>query len=137
MLDYTTLLLDEVPYGQRKGTWEFVLRPVARCSSVNYLHGVRHIIILKDAPAFPYVVRHTVNTWKSEPQYSCITIDYDLDPFRYSISASDDKDWLRNNVFVDLIRYRTFTMPGSMIGILSTRDYCLLFRPLPAPTRCP
>lgn len=118
VLDYTTLLLSEAPYGQRKGSWEFVLRPGNRWASVyasilNYLHGVRHTVILEDSPAFQYVGRLSVNTWKSDEKYSIITIDYNLDPFRYSISASDDKDWLWNDVFVDLIRYGTFTVSGS------------------------
>ena len=118
VLDYTTVLLAEPPYGQRKGSWEFALRPGDRWASVyssvlNYLHGVRHTVILEDDPAFRYVGRLTVNSWKSDPGYSLLTIDYDLDPFKYSVNASDDTDWLWDELFVDVIRYGRFTVSGT------------------------
>ena len=95
VLDYTDLLLAETPYGQRKGSWEFVLKPGNRWADVyssimNYLHGTRHTVILEDDPDFLYTGRLQVNDWKSEERYSTITIDYNLDPFKYSVEASDD-----------------------------------------------
>ncbi len=117
MLDYTDLLLGEVPYGQREGSWEFALRPGASWASVysgimNYLHGVRHRVILEDDPAFLYIGRLSVNEWRSDPGYSLITIDYNLDPFKYSVASSDDTDWRWNDVFAGPIRYGTFTVDG-------------------------
>ena len=117
VLDYTALLLAEVPFGQREGSWEFVLRPGTSWATVyssilNYLHGERHTVILEDDPEFQYVGRLQVNAWKSDPNYSIITIDYNLDPFKYKTEASDDTEWLWNELFVDVIKYGRFTVDG-------------------------
>ena len=39
-------------------------------SILNYLHGVRHTVILEDNPAFQYVGRLAVNEWKSDQKRS-------------------------------------------------------------------
>ena len=117
-LDYTHYLLGEVPYGQRTGSWEFRLRPGRRWASVyseimNFLHGERHTVILEDNPGFQYVGRLSVNQWRSDPAQSLITIDYNLDPFKYSTESSDETDWLWNDLFVDNIRYGRFEVSGT------------------------
>ena len=80
VLDYTDLLLAETPYGQRKGSWEFAVKPgklwVDVYSSIlNYLHGIKHTVILEDDPGYLYTGRLKVNDWQSEERYSTITID--------------------------------------------------------------
>ena len=117
VLDYSDLLLGSVPYGQREGSWEFVLRPgrtwaTVYSSIMNFLHGQRHTVILEDDPAFLYSGRLSVNTWKSDPQYSLITIDYNLDPFKQSIVSSDENDWLWDDLFDLTIRYGSFIVEG-------------------------
>ena len=114
-LDYTHYLLGEVPFGQRTGSWEFVLKPgvswaIVYSSILNYLHGVRHTVILEDNPAFQYVGRLSVNEWRSDPERSLLTIDYNLDPFKYSTQSAD---WLWNDLFVDYIRYGRFEVDGT------------------------
>lgn len=118
VLDYTSVLLGETPYGQREGSWEFALRKGARwadtySSVMNYLHGARHTVILEDDPSFQYAGRLAVNAWKSDEDYSLITIDYSLDPFKYSTRVSDDEDWKWDDLFVDYIRYGTFDVDGT------------------------
>ena len=118
MLDYTGLLLGEVPYGQREDSWTFVVRAGARWSEVysslmNYLHGKRHTVILEDDPDFLYTGRLTVNRWKSDPANSKIVIDYNLDPFKYNVESTDDTEWLWDDLFADVIRYGRFTVSGS------------------------
>lgn len=117
VLDYTDLLLGMTPFGQRKGSWEFVLRPGRKwvpvyTSLMNYLHGKRHEIILEDDPGFRYEGRLRVNTWKSESQYSRITIDYELDPFKQSVRSTETEDWQWNDLFDTTIRYGTFAVDG-------------------------
>ena len=46
-------------------------------------------------------------------QGSLITIDYNLDPFKYSTDSSDETDWLWTDLFVDNIRYGRFDVDGS------------------------
>ena len=118
ILDYSDLLMGAVPYGQREGSWEFALRPGRKWASMyssimNYLHGRRHKVILEDDPAFQYSGRLSVNAWKSDPQYSLLTIDYNLDPFKQSVISSDEKDWLWNDLFTCTIRYGSFYVDSS------------------------
>jgi hypothetical protein len=118
VLDYTSLLLGETPYGQREGYWEFYVRPGHSWASVysnlmNYLHGVRHTVILEDDPGFQYVGRLFVDEWRSERNYSKITIRYNLDPFKYSTEAGGDRDWQWNDLFSNIIKYGRFTVDGS------------------------
>ena len=117
-LDYTTYLLAETPYGQRTGAWEFVVRPGHSWASVysslmNYLHGVKHRVVLEDDDRYMYIGRLSVNQWKSDRNYSLITIDYNLDPFKYTITASNDTEWLWDEMFTYPIRYGTFTVSGT------------------------
>ena len=118
VLDYTSLLLAETPYGQREGSWEFYLKAGRSWASVysnlmNYLHGERHTVILEDDPNFQYVGRLFVNSWKSDKNYSTITIGYNLDPFKYSVNGTEDADWLWNDLFAELIQYGTFHVSGT------------------------
>ena len=107
-------------------SWEFVLKPGNRWADVyssimNYLHGTRHTVILEDDPDFLYTGRLQVNDWKSEERYSTITIDYNLDPFKYSVEASDDTEWQWNDLFQDIVRYGRFTVSGSKYRNLINR----------------
>lgn len=116
-LDYTEYLSQEVPYGQREGSWEFSLRPRSNWANVysailNYLHGKRHIVILEDNPLYQYVGRLSVNEWQSNQNRSIIVIDYNLDPFKYSTEASDETEWMWDDLFADCIRYGRFTVSG-------------------------
>lgn len=118
ILDYSDLLMGSVPFGQREGSWEFALRPGRTWASVyssimNYLHGRRHTVILEDDPAFQYSGRLSVNAWKSDPKYSLITIDYNLDPFKQSIVSSEENDWYWDDLFDITIRYGRFIVEGT------------------------
>ena len=118
ILDYSDLLLGSVPFGQREGSWEFALRPgrtwaTVYSSIMNYLHGRRHTVVLEDDPAFQYSGRLSVNAWKSDPKYSLITIDYNLDPFKQSIVSSDENDWYWDDLFDLTIRYGRFIVEGT------------------------
>ena len=117
-LDYTELLLGEVPYGQRTGSWEFTLRPGATWASVYssilaYLHGKEHTVVLEDDPNFQYTGRLEVSSWKSDQNRSIITIDYDLAPFKYGIHSTADEDWQWDDLFDNVIYYGTFDVDGS------------------------
>ncbi|MBR0380329.1 MAG: hypothetical protein IJH62_07190 [Mogibacterium sp.] len=118
VLDYTSLLLAETPYGQREGSWEFYLKAGRSWANVysdlmNFLHGERHTVILEDDPNFQYTGRLFVNSWKSDKNYSTITIGYNLDPFKYSVNGTEEIDWLWNDLFAEIIQYGTFNVSGT------------------------
>lgn len=60
---------------------------------MDYLHGQSMRAILEDDPEYFYEGRFTVNTWKSEKDWSRIVIDYDVGPYKWSVLSSID-DWL-------------------------------------------
>ena len=128
VLDYTELLLGGTPYGQRTGSWEFVLKPGKNWAGVyadilNYIHGQVHTVILEDEPNIQYTGRLTVNTWQSEPEHSLLTIDYNLDPFRQTVTSTETSDWLWNDLFDTSIRYGTFTVRGTKYRNLINAGY--------------
>ena len=90
-LDLTELLTGEVPYSNREGSFEFyVLNDYPGYSwfdvhnkIVNYLHGKKMRMILEDDPAFYYNGRFAVDSWKTEKDWSRLTISYNLEPFKY------------------------------------------------------
>lgn len=94
-LDYTELLLGRPAYGRRTGSWEFLLRPESQWATVysdlaNYIHGKTHTIILEDDPGYYYRGRLSVNQWQSQEKRSRVTIDYDLDPYKYNVSDDEE-----------------------------------------------
>lgn len=76
------------------GSWEFVvvheLHPDKSWSEVysellNNLHGKKLKFAYLDEPAYYYTARIFVNQWKSDPNWSTITLDYDRTPGRKKI----------------------------------------------------
>lgn len=89
-LDLTTSLTGLVNYGDRTGSFDFiVLNDYAhwhdRYSEImSYLHGKRMTMTLEDDPNYYYIGRYSVSAWESGENWSRITIDYHVDPFKYS-----------------------------------------------------
>ena len=105
-LDLTTALTGEVLYKNREGSWEFTVlndhNPLGIKTTeweiiyhniANYLHGKRLKVVLDDDLAYYYMGRLSVDDWKSEKNYSKITINYYLEPFKNEIHDGLD-DWL-------------------------------------------
>ena len=116
-LDYTEALTGEVVYGNRTGSWEFIVDNghqewYALYSFLQtYLHGKVHTISLEDEPDYQYTGRLKVNEWKSEEVRSKITIDYDLSPFK-TLTDGNVSDWKWDDLSTDantyIIYYGTF-----------------------------
>lgn len=104
VLDYTEILLGKIPFGRRTGSWRFYTDEI-KMESLGYtwntlynlisglIHGVKCEISLDDDPDFYYVGRLSVNQWRSLAAFSEITIDFNLDSYKYSRIKSDDVDW--------------------------------------------
>ena len=106
LIDFTTSLTGAPTYGNRTGSWEFIVINngqipyatsmgdwVSRYSSIlNYLHG-KHFdrIILDDEPEYFYTGRLAVDRWNSGKGNSTITINYNLDPYKYRITNPNNK----------------------------------------------
>ena len=99
LIDLSTSLTGYPVYQNRTGSIEFIVlndfRPwqIAYSDIMGYLHGKTMQAILEDDPGYYYEGRFTVNSWKSEKNWSKITIDYSVGPYKWSLQDSTD-DWL-------------------------------------------
>ena len=99
VLDLTTSLTGRPMYGNRQGSFEFIVMNdygewYERYSDIaTYLHGKEYRAILDDDPEYYYEGRFAVNQWKTGKNYSTITINYNVGPYKRSVLSSGDK-WL-------------------------------------------
>lgn len=119
-LDYTDVLTGAPALDARAGSWEFTVTDRRGDWAAVYsdilakVHGKRTRIVLDDDPGYYYDGRVTVNKWQSQEFYSTVTLDYDVEPYKYSIEgATGSMDWLWNDLFSNIIYYGTFDVDGS------------------------
>lgn len=99
VLDLTTALTGRPTYGNRQGSFEFLVMNdygnwYDRYSTIaNYLHGRTFQAVLNDDPMFYYEGRFSVNEWKSEKDWSRIVIDYNVGPYKLTTLAAGEL-WL-------------------------------------------
>ena len=95
VIDLTTALTGRPTYGNRQGSFEFLVLNDSldgetdyglwheRYSEIaTYLHGKEFKAILDDDPVYFYEGRFSVNEWKSEAHWSKIVIDYNVGPYK-------------------------------------------------------
>lgn len=119
-LDLTEVLSGRPTYGRRSGSWEFVVMNdygdwADRYSEIMaYLQGRIYNAVLDDDPDYYYRGRFSVNEWRSEPYYSRIVIDYNLDTYKRSVEGYE---WLWDpfNFETGIIHdYRKITVSGTL-----------------------
>jgi len=124
-LDYTQLLTGTVKYEDRKGSWKFYVENGYQSKYGNgdwqslysdimrYIHGKYfEKIRLLDEPNYYYSGRVWVNEWASDPQFSKVVIDYQLDPYKTPVEANSTKEWLWDELFSNIIKYHEFKVDG-------------------------
>lgn len=125
-LDLTTALAGRPVYKNRTGSWEFYVEngfkdwAVLYSEIMTYLHGKKLKAILEDDPDYYYEGRFAVNAWKSDPNWSIITIDYEVAPYKRSLVAAGN-DWLWDtfNFETDVIRsYENLPVSGSLTVVV-------------------
>lgn len=101
VIDLSQSLTGYPVYQNRTGSIEFIVmndfKPwhMAYSDIMDYLHGQTMRAVLEDDPEYFYEGRFTVNAWKSDKDWSRITIDYDVGPYKWTRLSSID-DWLWN-----------------------------------------
>lgn len=109
VVDMTDILVGRPLYDNRTGSIDFYIDNT--CSEytsngiyrwdyaydklLNTLHGFRKKLILTDSRSYYYEGRVSVNAYKSDKLTGTITLDYDLDPFKYCVFTSTEP-WLWN-----------------------------------------
>lgn len=88
-LDLTDYLIGRPTYSDRKGSFEFIVANgygdwyERRTELANFFRGQYFKCYLEDEPQFFYYGRFTFRDWRSEANYSRITIEYQVDAYRY------------------------------------------------------
>lgn len=112
VIELTSALTGYPTYNNRKGSWEFIVMHSGLTSDANahaydnsskiawqlvmsdianYLHGQSMYISYEDDPDFYYKGRLSIGGWNNGEEYSTITIEYDLEPFKYSITDNSNQ----------------------------------------------
>lgn len=100
-LDFSEVLTGDISYKNRKISFEFEMvdrfanwkNKISEIS--NYLHGRKFKIILDEDPSFYYYGRITINNFKSNKSTGTITIEADVEPYKYDLYSSIE-NWLWN-----------------------------------------
>lgn len=98
-INLSTVLTGDVRYKNRSITMKFINKdvkyddiPIWKSEIENYLHGQKMRIVFDDDPAFYYYGSLNVEP-VSYDGVAQITIKADVDPYKYSITTSEE-DWL-------------------------------------------
>lgn len=103
VIDLTEVVSGDVVYENRTGSLEFIVMNTGTGSKekpmewfelyteiMDFLHGRVVALTLEDEPNYFYEGRCSVSGWTSGENYSTITIDYDLFPYKYAVTAVTD-----------------------------------------------
>ena len=122
-LDLSEALTGYPLYDNRTGSIEFAVLndkwsdwSLAYQTILNYLHGRRMKMILEDDPSYYYMGRFTVDSWTSGENYSTITINYDLYPYKKQL-VSTSEQWVWNSFDFEygyIAEYFNLTVDGSL-----------------------
>lgn len=99
VIDLSEALTGYPVYENREGSFEFYVMNGYKSwyetysDIMDYLHGQEMKAILEDDKEYYYAGRFTVNQWKSDKNWSKITIDYSVGPYKWMIRSVLD-DWL-------------------------------------------
>ena len=113
-IDLTEYLTGGVVYGQRSGSFEFLVDndheywETIRKKITDFLHGQHMKMVLEDDPGFYYEGTFSLNKWSSEATNSRVTISYVLGPYKYRIK--DTLPWLWDPFNFDLDRTDQMTV---------------------------
>ena len=120
-LDYTEVLTGRPRYANRTGQWDFIvdngLDYVEWCKLysdiLKKLHGKYFdTIVLEDEPEYKWQGRLSVTGQFGNKDYSSVTIQYNLDPYKRPIDSTANKNWLWKELFSNTIFYGNFSVNG-------------------------
>ncbi len=114
-IDLTDVLNGRPTYSDREGSFEFFVKRDSRpwyqvySEISNFLKGSIFKAILEDDKEWYYFGRFFVDSWNSKEMYSTITINYIVNPYKWSCLKTDD-DWLWDsfNFYTGIIKTDSF-----------------------------
>ena len=93
-LDTTDYLIGRPTYSDRKGSFEFYVSndgvswTSRRMEIASILTGKKMKMILEDEPQYYYYGRIFFKDWKSDANFSKVTIEYQVEPYRYQLDGT-------------------------------------------------
>lgn len=89
-IDITESLAGEVLYEMRTGSFEFIVSDMEKWQEVyrkllSTVHGKKTKLVLDTEKDYVYQGRLWVSEFKSDKNYSLITLDYKLEPYKYAL----------------------------------------------------
>ena len=98
-IDITESLTGEVIYEMRTGSFEFLVSDIEKWQEVyrkllSTVHGKKTKLVLDTEKDYVYLGRIWVSEFKSDKNYSIITLDYKLDPYKNHISDSHNGEFI-------------------------------------------
>lgn len=115
-IDISDYLINQPVFGDRSGSIEFLVMndsdyglSLLRSKITTYLRGRKMKMVLEDDPKYYWEGRFNLSQWRSDPQWSRVTIDYRVGPYKHSITeqGTDDIIWDTFNFEED---YDTYLM---------------------------
>ena len=123
-LDYTEVLTNSVHYGNRTGSWTFLVdngyAPALEIQSklLNFMHGRKATVILDDEPDYYYEGRLTLDPKFNAKDYNQVVIKYNFSPFKFPITGTGSYDWKWNDLFGNTITYGSFQVKNDKMRVL-------------------
>lgn len=121
-LDYTEVLTGKPRYANRTGQWEFLIDnfgqqwPNLYSDILAKLHGKYfNEIVLEDDPYYKWQGRLFVTGQFGNSDYSSVSIQYNLDPYKRPIDSKEMPNWKWNDLFGNTIYYGGFSVRGSKL----------------------
>ena len=93
--DLTNYLIGRPTYSNRQGSFEFIVANgwgdwfVRRTELAKYFTGRYMKCYLEDEPKFYYYGRFFFKDWKSDANFSKVTIEYQVKPYRYNKNGEE------------------------------------------------
>lgn len=121
VIDLSEVLNDDIKYKNRTLQFEFTIQKGQKFwASIiadlgNYLHGRKMKIQMDFDPAYYYMGRITINSFKTSKRLGTIVIDCDCDPYRLDINGNGEK-WMWDTFSFQngFIRVNSVTVSGTL-----------------------
>lgn len=135
-IDMTDLMPGGLKFGRRQGEWQFILDHdlwdnwhVAKKTIEDAINGKRLYCILEDDFNTAYRGRFRVQGWQSGPNYSSISISYDLEYKKYTNVFSIMSDETENKMVSSWASVDSMIKDGSYKNNIAIYDTCYLYIP--------
>lgn len=114
-IDVTESFAGEVIYEMRTGSFEFLVSDPEKWQEVyrkllSTVHGKRISLVLDTEKDYVYQGRIWVSEFKSDKNYSLITLDYKLEPYKYSLEDMKNGEFIHRIDGIAITSSNTITL---------------------------